>query len=127
MLHLSTGAAEEPSRPRGPAARRAAPLATDAQVLIAGTCTSRVTLDMLSRALSTSPFRLCRAFRQATGSTVHQHLTRLRLAAALEQLPRYRDRLADLALELGLSSHSHFTSAFRSYFGRAPSALLDLA
>jgi AraC-like DNA-binding protein len=127
LLHLSTGAAQEESRLRGAAASRAAALAADAQVLIAGSFTGRVTLDALARTLCTSPFRLCRAFRQATGGTLHQHLTRLRLAAALEQLPHYRERLTDLALDLGFSSHSHFTCAFRGYFGRAPSALLHSA
>ena len=102
-------------------------LAADAQVLIAGSFTGRITLDGLSRTLGVSPFALCRAFRQATGGTLHQHLTRLRLAAALEQLPHYRERLTDLALDLGFSSHSHFTCAFRGYFGRAPSALLHSA
>ena len=111
----------------GAAARRAAALAADAQVLIAGSFTGRITLDGLARTLGVSPFALCRAFRQATGSTVHQHLTSLRLATALEQLPRYHERLTDLALDLGFSSHSHFTQAFRSYFGRAPSALLRSA
>jgi AraC-like DNA-binding protein len=42
----------------------------------------------------------------------------------LERLPHYRERLTDLALDLGFSSHSHFTSAFRAYFGRTPSALV---
>ena len=100
----------------GAAARRAAALAADAQVLIAGSFTGRVTLEGLARTLGVSPFALCRAFRQATGGTVHQHLTSLRLATALEQLPRYRERLTDLALDLGFSSHSHFTQAFRSLF-----------
>jgi AraC-like DNA-binding protein len=48
-------------------------------------------------------------------------------AMHLAQLPRYRERLTDLALELGFSSHSHFPCAFRSYFGQAPSTLLDCA
>jgi AraC-like DNA-binding protein len=127
LLHLTTGVDEGGAIPRGAAARRAAGLAADAQVLIAGSFTGRITLDGLSRALGASPFALCRAFRHATGGTLHQHLTGLRLASALEQLPRYRERLTDLALELGFSSHSHFTQAFRSYFGRAPSVFLRAA
>jgi AraC-like DNA-binding protein len=109
------------------APKRAAALAADAQVLIAGSFTERITLDGLSRTLGVSPFGLCRAFRQATGGTLHQHLTGLRLATALEQLPRYRERLTDLALDLGFSSHSHFTQAFRTYFGHAPSVFLRTA
>lgn len=124
LLRQSCGG-EEGERMRGTAANRAAALAADAQVLIAGMFTSRVTLEMLADELGVSPFRLCRAFRQATGGTLHQHLTDLRLAAALEKLPEYRERLTDLALDLGFSSHSHFSHAFRSHFGRSPRALLQ--
>jgi AraC-like DNA-binding protein len=127
LLQLSTSGEDSGSSLRGAAINRAAALAADTQVLIAGSFTERVTLDALSRTLGVSPFRLCRAFRQATGGTLHQHLTCLRLAAALEQLPRYRERLTDLALDLGFSSHSHFTQAFRARFGRAPSAYLQSA
>lgn len=125
LLQLCTRDDEAP--PRGAAAAKAATLAGEAQVLVAGLFTERVTLDALAEKLDVSPFRLCRAFRQATGGTLHQHLTRLRLAAALERLPDYRDRLTDLALDLGFSSHSHFTHTFRSHYGRAPSALLRAA
>ncbi len=112
-------------RLRGAAASRAAGLAAEAQVLIAESFTEKVTLESLAAQLDVSPFRLCRAFRQATGGSLHQHLTRLRLVTALEKLPEYQERLTDLALDLGFSSHSHFTHAFRGYFGRAPSAWLE--
>jgi AraC family transcriptional regulator len=122
LLQLCTEEEAEPLR--GPAARRAAALAADAQVLIASTFSRRVTLEGLAKSLGVSPFRLCRAFRAATSGTLHQHLTRLRLAAALESLPGHRDRLTELALEVGFSSHSHFTHAFRAFYGTSPSALL---
>ena len=124
LLRQSCGEEEAP-RLRGAAANRAAALATDAQVLIAAMYSGRVTLEILADKLGVSPFRLCRAFRQATGGTLHQHLTNLRLAAALEKLPEYRERLTDLALDLGFSSHSHFTHAFRGRYGRSPAALLQ--
>ena len=110
---------------RGKAFERAAALAADAQVLIAESFTGPVTLADLARKLDVSPFRLCRAFRQATGGSLHQHLTRLRLVTALEKLPGYRERLTDLALDLGFSSHSHFTQVFRSHFGLPPRAWLE--
>ncbi|HEY5677146.1 MAG TPA: helix-turn-helix transcriptional regulator [Myxococcales bacterium] len=122
LLQLCT---EDEAGPlRGAAARRAAALAADAQVLIAASFSRRVTLEDLSRSLGVSPFRLCRAFRAANAGTLHQHLTQLRLAAALERLPAYRHHLTELALEVGFSSHSHFTHAFREYFGTSPSSLL---
>lgn len=124
LLHQSCGEVEG-SRLRAAAANRAAALATDAQVLVGVMFSDRVTLNILADKLGVSPFRLCRAFRQATGSTLHQHLTNLRLAAALDKLPQYRERLTDLALDLGFSSHSHFSQAFRSRYGRSPAAVLQ--
>jgi AraC-like DNA-binding protein len=126
LLRLCTEGDEMP-RLRGAAANRAAALAADAQVLIAGSFTGKLMLEDLAAELGVSPFRLCRAFRQATGGSLHQHLTRLRLATALEKLPQYRERLTDLALDLGFSSHSHFSHAFRGYFGRTPTAFLQNA
>jgi AraC family transcriptional regulator len=75
----------------------------------------------LSRAVGLSPFHLCRAFRAVTGSTLHVYRNRIRLHQALELVSAGED-LTQTALELGYSSHSHFTSAFRRMFGLTPSA-----
>jgi AraC family transcriptional regulator len=126
VLELCVTGDEAPYR-RGPAFNQAAHLAAEAQVLVAGLFTERLTLERLAAELGVSPFRLCRAFRRATGGSLHRHLTDLRLAAALEKLPAYRERLTDLALDLGFSSHSHFTQAFRSRYGCTPSSWLQAA
>jgi AraC-like DNA-binding protein len=125
LLQLCTGTDSRSVQPRGAAARKAAELAAEAQVLIAGRYPEKITLDELARQLGVSPFRLCRAYRAATSGTLHRHLTQLRLAAALDRLPGYRNDLSALAFDLGFSSHSHFTHAFRSYYGCAPAAWLQ--
>jgi AraC-like DNA-binding protein len=124
LLQLCTEDGARGTPVHGGAARRAAALAAEAQVLIAGRYTEKVTLDDLARQLGVSPFRLCRAYRAATGGTLHRHLMELRLAAALERLTECRSDLSALAFDLGFSSHSHFTHAFRSYYGRTPAAWL---
>jgi AraC-like DNA-binding protein len=43
----------------------------------------------------------------------------VRLRAALEALPG--QDLTQLALDLGYSSHSHFSERFRQVYGRTPS------
>ena len=82
----------------------------------------RLTLDEIARAVAVSPFHLARIFQQHAGVPVHRYLTQLRLRAALEQLAGGAHDLTALALELGFSSHSHFTDAFRREFGCPPSA-----
>jgi AraC-like DNA-binding protein len=81
-----------------------------------------LSLGEIARAVHCSPFHLARLFRAAVGSTIHQYQLRLRLALALERLPDYPASLTHLALDLGFSSHSHFTTAFRRLFGTSPSA-----
>jgi AraC family transcriptional regulator len=90
---------------------------------LASRLADRITLDDVARAVHASPFHLARVFRQRTGLPVHRYLTRLRLRAAIERLLDGTNDLTTLALELGFSSHSHFTDAFRREFGRAPSEI----
>ena len=82
----------------------------------------RVALDDVARTVHASPFHLARVFQERTGVPVHRYLTRLRLRAALERLAGGARDLTALALDLGFSSHSHFTDTFRREFGRTPSA-----
>jgi AraC family transcriptional regulator len=78
-------------------------------------------LSEVADALGASVFRLCRVFRRHTGTTLHAYRNRLRLARALELVPRRHRDLSDVALSLGYSSHSHFTAAFRREYGVTPS------
>ena len=81
-------------------------------------------LEKLAEVAGCSPFHLCRIFRRETGLSLSSYRTKLRLGAALD---RVEEDLASLALELGFSSHSHFTESFRRLFGRSPSALRQLS
>ena len=92
-----------------------------AKTYLASNMSERITLDDVARAVHASPFHLARIFQQHTGVPVHRYLTQLRLRASLERLADGASDLTALALELGFSSHSHFTDAFRREFGHAPS------
>jgi AraC family transcriptional regulator len=80
----------------------------------------------LAQCLNVSPFHLCRVFRNQTGMTLHRYRLDLRIRLALERLEDGRSDLSRLAFELGFSSHSHFTAAFRTSVGRRPSDLRRL-
>lgn len=89
--------------------------------LISARCEESWSLRRLEARLGISAFRLCRVFRQATGSSIHAYLTSVRLRASLERLEARDDELTTVAMDLGFSSHSHFTLAFRRAFGVPPS------
>jgi AraC family transcriptional regulator len=83
----------------------------------------RISLTEIAREASVSPFHLVRIFRERTGFGVHQYRDHLRLRLALDRVVDGEVTLAALALELGYSSHSHFTDSFRRVFGLPPSAV----
>jgi AraC-like DNA-binding protein len=90
---------------------------------IAAHFTERFSLGDLARLVGASVFHLSRVFRERTGFSLHAYRTELRLRAALERIEDPAADLLTVALDLGFSSHSHFTDAFRRRFGLTPSAL----
>jgi AraC-like DNA-binding protein len=79
-----------------------------------------VALGKLSAQLGVSPTYLTSLFHKAEGMPLYRYHLKLRLAEALTLLPA-RDDITSVALDLGFSSHSHFTSAFRAQYGVTPS------
>jgi AraC family transcriptional regulator len=67
-----------------------------------------------------SPVYLTQIFQQVEGLPLYRYHLRLRLARAMDMLSQYDD-LTMLSLDLGFSSHSHFTAMFRQAYGRSPS------
>ena len=116
--------------PRAAAPRLRMPHASDladaAKQWVAPRAAGRLTLTRIARALDCSVFHLCRSFRHATGLTLHAYRDQVRLRLALERLETGDRDLSRLALDLGYSSHSHFTAAFRRLFGVPPSAARKL-
>ena len=92
-----------------------------AKQAIASNLDRNVTLRELSIAARCSPWRLCRAFRRATGQTLTSYRHALRMQIAVERLRECETDLTELALELGYSSHSHFTYVFHRHLGVTPS------
>ena len=80
----------------------------------------RWTLAEIAAEVRGSPVYLTQVFQQVEGLPLYRYQLRLRLARALDLLAQYDD-LTDLGLELGFSSHSHFSAAFREAYGRSPS------
>lgn len=78
-------------------------------------------LDEIAHAVQVSGAYLTDAFTRSEGMPLCRYRMRLRLNRALVDLPICED-LTRLALDLGFSSHSHFSTVFKSLFGVSPSA-----
>ncbi len=92
-----------------------------AKTYLASRMSEAVTLEDVAGAVFASPFNFARIFQQQTGLPIHRYLTLLRLRASLERIADTGTELTSIALDLGFSSHSHFTDVFRREFGETPS------
>ena len=90
-----------------------------AKLALSGDLARRWTLADVAAVVGVSPVYLTQAFQAVEGVPLYRYHVRLRLARALDRLAD-EDDLTALGLDLGFSSHSHFTAAFRRAYGRAP-------
>jgi AraC-like DNA-binding protein len=90
------------------------------KLVLASDLARRWTLAEIAAEVRGSPVYLTQVFQQVEGLPLYRYQLRLRLARALDLLVHYDD-LTALSLDLGFSSHSHFSAAFRQTYGRSPS------
>jgi AraC family transcriptional regulator len=62
------------------------------------------------------------AFKKATGKPPHRYLTELRVAKACELLRNPQVPIVNVALAVGFSSQSHFTTVFGRYMKTTPAS-----
>jgi AraC-like DNA-binding protein len=114
-------------RALGPRTARAAGGTTGRQKLVdrvklvlTSDLSRRWTLADIAAEVGGSAVYLTQVFQQVEGVPLYRYQLHLRLARALDLLGQYDD-LTALSLELGFSSHSHFSAAFQRTYGRSPS------
>jgi AraC family transcriptional regulator len=90
------------------------------KLVLASDLARRWTLAEIAAEVRGSPVYLTQVFKQVEGLPLYRYQMRLRLARALDLLGQYDD-LTALSLDVGFSSHSHFSAAFRAAYGRSPS------
>jgi len=94
------------------------------KVLLASDLSRRWTLAEIAREIKGSPVYLTQVFQQVEGLPLYRYHLRLRLARALDLIAAHED-LSGLAQDLGFSSHSHFSAAFKQHYGLTPAAFRD--
>jgi len=90
-----------------------------AKLVLSSDLARRWTLAEIAAEVGVSPVYLTQVFQQVEAIPLYRYQLRLRLARALDLLNDYDD-LTSLGLDLGFSSHSHFSAAFRQAYGRSP-------
>jgi AraC family transcriptional regulator len=134
-LHLLAGVVGDAYQARGARPQRCRVATAEAhrkhadmtRLLLAMRFTEDLALCNIAKAVHCSPFHLARVFRREVGLSIHQYRNRLRLRSALESIDAGATDFTALALDLGFSSHSHFTDVFHRAFGLPPSACRKLS
>ena len=73
---------------------------------------SEISLRDLADVACLSPHYFLSAFKKATGKTPHRFLIEMRIAKSRELLMKPQMSIAAVALAVGFSSQSHFTTVF---------------
>lgn len=79
-----------------------------------------ISLPILAEQVGLSPHYVSRLFREQTGDTVNQYITRLRMEKAVELLKRTNKKVYEIAEEVGIPSYRYFTVTFRNWTGVSP-------
>ncbi len=77
-------------------------------------------IENLAKMASLSPFYYQRLFSRLIKKPVAEYVKLRRMAKATEALMQKDQRILDIALELGFSSHEHFSRTFKLTFGMTP-------
>ena len=79
-----------------------------------------ISIEILAELAELSPFHFCRVFKQATGMSPLQFVTRERMLRAQRLIRETSHSLIEIALAVGYTSPSYFAQVFRRTVGMAP-------
>ncbi|WP_153110686.1 helix-turn-helix transcriptional regulator [Propionivibrio limicola] len=80
-----------------------------------------LSVTLLAQEAGLSPNHFANCFTASFGQSPHRYVLRRRIQEALRLLPLSSRSIAEIAMDLGFSSQSHFTKVFREYTGMTPS------
>ncbi len=79
-----------------------------------------INIEGLAKMASLSPFYYQRLFSRLVKKPVAEYIKLRRMAKATEAVLQKDKRILDIALDLGFSSHEHFSRTFKDTFGMTP-------
>jgi two-component system, response regulator YesN len=80
-----------------------------------------ITIEKIAREIPMNPTYFCEYFKNQTGQTVLDYVTKMRVEKAKELLITTDLKIYDIAEEVGYSDTKYFSKLFKKYFGEVPS------
>ena len=84
-------------------------------------CTQAIDLEEVASRFGYSPRNFRRVFREATATTPHDYLIKLRVAHAMRALRSTDDNVTDIAFASGFNDSNYFSYSFHKLVGMSPS------
>lgn len=95
----------------------------EAKTLIDADVAQSYTIQELARIIGTNEQYLKKHFKQLYGTTIYNYMLQNKMNHAKELLHNGDEKIADIASKIGYKHATHFTTAFKKYFGFLPNAL----
>ena len=80
-----------------------------------------ISLDSVSRALSTSKYHIIRIFREKLNTTFQAYINKLRIEKAKQLLKETSDSVTEISIKTGYNTIRSFNRAFLADTGLSPS------
>lgn len=101
-------------------------LVTNAKKYIQERYHEQLSLDDAARAVNASTRHFCKLFKEATGITFTDYLSRVRVEKAKHLLQNPHLRVSEIAFETGFESISQFNRSFKRITGQSPTEFRKL-
>lgn len=92
------------------------------QDFVEGNLAQDIDLKSLAEKAGLSRFHFCRVFQRATGQTPHEYVLQRRIDRAKRLMCETCSSLEEIAMQIGFSSASQLSTAFKRSVGLSPSA-----
>ncbi len=82
------------------------------------------TISSLAKRVGTNECYLKKGFRNQTGMSIGEYIRKLRMSKALNLLETGNHSITEIAVAVGYTNPSHFSAAFKKFYGETPSRYL---
>ncbi|SDC16265.1 two-component system, response regulator YesN [Paenibacillus sp. UNCCL117] len=82
-------------------------------------------INDIAKEVFLSPTYMCLLYKQETGETINEFMTKVRIEKAKELLSDPRNKFYEVCFQVGYADPSYFSKLFKKYVGLTPSAYRD--
>jgi len=86
---------------------------------------SELNVEMLSKQVGLSRVQLYRKLKEITGLSAGEYIRNIRLKQAAKLLKEKKINISQVSYMVGFNSQSHFTTAFKNFYGMTPSEYIE--